>query len=274
MTRFIAVFAALVSFSLPSLSADLDAVLDARPDKLKARDIYRHPKETLEFFGIEEGMTIIDVLPGEWYGRILAPLIGPEGTYIGSRYSVARYKKMLGDRYTSEWIAKENTFPQRWDDMVADYAEAAPKTGFMRTLEAPVDMFGTVDAYLFFRALHHINKFDSADLDAAAEEAFNLLKAGGIVGVVQHRAKEDRDDEWARGFNGYVKQSRVVEAFTKAGFVLEGALEINANPKDQATTGDYVWRLPPSLSGDDATRDARAAIGESDRMTLKFRKPE
>ena len=127
----------------------------------------------------------------------------------------------------------------------------------------------TADAWLFIRALHHTNRFDSKYLDMSAADAFRVLKSGGLAGVVQHRAPEDADDVWADGSKGYLKQSRVIQAFKKAGFVLENASEINANRKDQPTESDFVWRLLPS-NKDDATAQA---IGESDRMTLVFRKP-
>lgn len=249
--------------------ARLEQALADRPEALKARDQYRHPKETLTFFGIEPGMTVIDVLPGEWYGRILTNYLGSEGRYIGAEYSLDLKRRIYGERYErrrEEFESWEETFPAK----AVQWAENPPEIMTMRVGAAPAELEGAVDAYLFFRALHHLNRFDPAMLDAAAAEAFALVKPGGIVGVVQHRAPEDASDEWASGDNGYIKQSRVIEAFTGAGFTLEAASEINANPKDQPTEEDYVWRLPPSRSATDEMK----AIGESDRMTLKFRKPE
>lgn len=270
MTKLFAVLATtLTLFSLSAEAADLDSVLAARSDTLKARDQYRHPKETLEFFEIKPGMTVADTLPGDWYGSILAPYLGSDGTYVGAMYSVEHYKKMWGERFTGARKERLTNFEDRWPGMVAGWAAAAPTTASFRIWEASEDLYGTLDAYLMVRAAHHLNKYDAAQLDAAAAEAFKLLKTDGIMGVVQHRAREDRDEEWAKGFNGYLKQSRVIEAFTNAGFVLEAASEINANPKDEANTGDRVWRLKPT----GGKTPELAAIGESDRMTLKFRKP-
>ena len=268
------VTALLVLIAAPAAMADtLDTVLAARPDADKARDQYRHPKETLTFFGITPGMTVIDVLPGDWYGRILAPYLGADGTYIGSAYPNERYKRIFGaERYESRRERIES-FETRFPDSVAGYTDTPPATATFRTWNAPEDMHGTVDAYLIIRALHHMNRYGPADMDAAAAEAFKLVKPDGIVGIVQHRAPEGAGDDWAIGSNGYLKQSRVVAAFTGAGFVLEASSDINANPKDQPGEGDFVWRLPPSLAKGETDRAAYQAIGESDRMTLKFRKP-
>lgn len=274
MKRFFFALTASLMLWAPQAGAhaadtDLNAILADRPDAQKARDQYRHPKETIEFFGIKEGMTIIDVLPGAWYGSILAPLIGNEGTYIGSVYSENHYKKMSGDSYTPPATDRATAFASRLES----WSAASPAADFFQTFEAPERLYGTVDVYLFLRALHHLNKLDSKDLDAAAVEAFKLVKHGGVVGVVQHRAPETASKDWAKGFNGYIKESRVIDAFTKAGFVLEAKSEINANPKDQPQEGDYVWRLPPALNAPEEKKADYLAIGESDRMTLKFRKP-
>lgn len=252
----------------------LGDILADRPDTDKARDQYRHPKETLTLFGIKPGMTVVDALPGSFYGRILAPLVGDEGTYIGTAYPFAHYEKMFpGERMTEARKKRYNNYETNFPADVETWSAASPNTGFFRTWNAPAEMNGTVDAYLLFRALHHMNKFDGEQLDAAAVEAFRIVKPGGIVGIVQHRAPEDSDDEWARGFNGYLKQSRVIAAFKGAGFILDEASEINANRKDQPTAEDYVWRLPPTLATSDENKETNRAIGESDRMTLKFRKP-
>ena len=126
---------------------------------------------------------------------------------------------------------------------------------------------------LFVRALHNLSRFsDTGVLDEAIAAAHTLLKPGGVVGVVQHRAPENAPDEWATGRAGYLKPSAVIAMFTKAGFTLDGSSEINANAKDQPTSKDVVWRLPPSYALGPDTRDAMDSIGESDRMTLRFRK--
>ncbi len=142
----------------------------------------------------------------------------------------------------------------------------------------PAELEGKVDAFLLFRAMHHLNKYeDVAETRTKAfADIYKSLKSGGVVGIVQHRAPEGSSDDWAKGFNGYVKQSVIIDAMKKAGFEFVGASEVNANPKDMPVEGDFVWRLLPRLAGSEEGSDKRAAIkqiGESDRMTLKFKKP-
>lgn len=265
--------AALLMMHLPIASADghgrLAKILDARSVEAKARDQFRHPKETLELFGIKEGMTVMDALPGSWYGDIIAPLVGSEGKYIGIRYG----KWRLGFRYPNEveerW-EKAQAFLTDWPAAAQKYGggKNSPETAAYFFPGMPDSLDGTVDVALFIRALHHTNRYETKYLDMTAADAFRVLKSGGIAGVVQHRAPEDADDTWANGSAGYLKQSRVIEAFKNAGFVLDNASEINANRKDQPVTGDIVWRLAP------ANKDPKALeMGESDRMTLVFRKP-
>ncbi len=264
----VALTAAIAS---PVFAADkLSDVIAARSDEEKARDQFRHPEETLRLFGIEEGMTVIDSLPGSWYGNILAPLLGPEGKYIGVSYGKWFFEGRFGDEADERFEGAKSRAAE-WPAKAAAYGSGdgnAPAEAYMFP-GLPAELDGTVDAWLFFRALHHTNRYDPKHLDETAADAYRVLKSGGVAGVVQHRAKEDRDDAWANGSNGYLKQSRVVAAFTNAGFVLEKTSEINANPKDQADVGDIVWRLPPATKDNPDT----LAIGESDRMTLVFRKP-
>jgi predicted methyltransferase len=142
----------------------------------------------------------------------------------------------------------------------------------------PDDMAGKVDVVLVVRALHHFTRLEPTGgyMSKALADIKKLLKPGGIVGVEQHRAPESSPDAWAKGESGYVKQSAVVAAFTAAGFELVEASEINANPKDKPTDKDVVWRLPPTLAtskDNPALKAEMEAIGETDRMTLKFRKP-
>lgn len=128
---------------------------------------------------------------------------------------------------------------------------------------------------MFIRALHNLARFnnDIGSLDNALAASYKVLKPGGIVGVVQHQAREDRSDEWAAGSAGYLKKSFLIERMEKAGFEFVEESDINANELDQAKEGDIVWRLAPSLRGSAETMEARKAIGESNRMTLKFKKP-
>ncbi len=265
---------ALLLAAMPMAYADnhgrLLEVLEARSDDAKARDQYRRPEQTLQLFGIEPGMTVIDALPGSWYGNIIAPLLGEEGRYIGVRYGEWFFQNRFGDEYEARWESAQS-FLTEWPEQAKKYGGGAdvPATEAYFFPGLPRKLNRKVDAVLFFRALHHTNRYETKYLDMTAEDAFRVLKRGGIVGIVQHRAPEDADDDWAKGGNGYIKQSRVIEAFKAAGFELDNASEINANRKDQPVKGDMVWRLPPSTRDNPETM----AIGESDRMTLVFRKP-
>ncbi len=258
--------------------AKLATVLEAQPDAVKARYQYRHPMETLEFLGIKPGMTVADTLPGSYYGNIFLPYLGDDGKLIGVSYSIAHRELDYADN--AERMAGFRAWPQKY---VADAEtwRGEGKTEIDAFLFGAMDddIKGTVDAFLLFRAMHHLNKYEdraNTRSDAFAD-IYAALKPGGIVGIVQHRAPADSDDEWAKGFNGYIKQAPLIANMEAAGFEFVGASEVNANPKDQPVSGDYVWRLPPSLatSRDDPEKRAEMqAIGESDRMTLKFRKPE
>lgn len=263
--------------SSASPSDRLDAVLAAQSEETKARYAHRHPKETIEFFGIEPGMTVVDTLPGDvWYTGILLDYLGPEGKVIAADYGKEMWTK-FGDyspdpaekaKWASDFVAKMEA--KRGED---DAAIEAVHYG-----EIPDELAGTADVVLVIRAVHHFMRLedDGQYMTQALADIDKLLKPGGIVGVVAHRAPEDSSDEWAKGDAGYVKQSAVVAAFEKAGFEFVEASEINANPKDQPTEEEVVWRLPPTLATSRDNPELKAqmeAVGESDRMTLKFRKP-
>jgi predicted methyltransferase len=143
----------------------------------------------------------------------------------------------------------------------------------------PESMKGQADAVLFIRALHNLARFEGQGgfLTAALQDAWDALKPGGILGVVQHRAPDDMTDEWASGEHGYLKQDWLTRRLEQAGFEFVGSSDVNRNGNDQPGPDDVVWRLPPTLMTSREDPDLRArmeAIGESDRMTLKFRKPE
>lgn len=258
-------------------SERLDAVLAAQPEADRARYAHRHPKETLEFFGIEPGMTVVDTLPGDvWYAGILIGYLGADGKLIGADYSPQMWT--LFGEYSPDPKEKA-TWPADFTARMQarrgadDAAVAAVQFGAV-----PADLAGTVDAVLLVRAIHHFMRLEGQGgyLTQALADIDTMLKPGGIVGVVAHRAPESSSDAWALGEAGYVKQSAVVAAFRKAGFELVEASEINANPQDRPTEKDFVWRLPPALATSENDPELRAkmqAIGESDRMTLKFRKP-
>ncbi|MCG8414203.1 MAG: methyltransferase [Pseudomonadales bacterium] len=251
----------------PSLE---DAINHERREGNRARDEWRHPQETLSFFGIEPDMTIAEVLPGNggWYSQILTPLTAERGRMIGLTYPDSLFSQMFGtwDAAAVERIGADISQMGRYLS-VAGVESSQPTVGY--TIDnIPSSMDGEADAVLFFRAMHHLFRFEEPIIDTAMAEVYDLLAPGGVAGVVQHRAPEDADPDFANGNNGYLKQSDVVAAFERAGFVLEASSEINANPNDAAD--NMVWRLPPTTTDNPATQ----AIGESDRMTLRFRKPE
>ena len=246
-----------------------DVVAHERRDENRARDEWRHPMDTLSFFGIEPDMTIVEVLPGNggWYTQILNPFTADQGRMIGVTYPESLWVQMFSTWNEDSHERFGADISQMGRYMSVEGIETAqPIIGYAID-NIPDEENGQADAILFFRAMHHLFRFEEPLVDSALTEMFDLLAPGGVVGVVQHRAPEDADAEFVTGNNGYLKQSDVVAAFERAGFVLEEANEINANPNDPVD--GFVWRLPPSTTDNPDTQ----AIGESDRMTLRFRKP-
>ncbi len=274
----------VMSVSAPEVApldhhADLDTILEAQPDANKARYKDRHPKETIEFFGIKPGMTVVDTLPGGgYYSRILLPYLGSEGQVIGADYAVDMWK-LFGGFANEQFLENKKTWPTTWTETAtgwrgdSDAGVSAFALGSM-----PDELAGTVDVFMFVRALHHLNRFEEEGeyFTKALKDVKKALKSGGIVGIVQHSSPEGNDDKWAEGDNGYLKQSQVITFMEAEGFEFVGSSDINANPKDIPTNEDFVWRLPPSYGtsrNDEELRAKMEAIGESNRMTLKFRKP-
>jgi predicted methyltransferase len=274
----------LVLFSAGnSLLADVDserlaAVLAAQPEEVQARYQYRHPQETLEFFGIAPGMTVVEALPGGgWYSKILLPYLGQDGELIGADYSREMFP--LFGFFSDEQLKAKETWLEDW---VAEATEWKGEDGARISAfvfgSMPDEMKGQADAVLFIRALHNLARFEGegAFLAAALKNAYDVLKPGGIVGVVQHQARDNMSDEWASGRNGYLKNEFLVSRMEAAGFEFVADSAINANEKDQPTESDIVWRLPPSLATSRENPELKAemvALGESNRTTLKFRKP-
>ncbi len=262
----------------------LGEVLEAQPEEVRARYDDRHPRETLEFFGIEPGMTVVEGLPGGgWYTRILVPYLGSDGHLIGANYAMDMWPhfRFGTEEFVEQMQQWSETFPEEAQGWCQDDC-ARVSTFYMGSM--PDKLAETADVVLYVRLLHNLTRFQNAGiddfLDEALADAFAVLKPGGIFGVVQHEAREDMPDEWADGNAGYLKRSFVVEQAEAAGFELVDESDINANPNDRPTTDEVVWRLPPSLRVPEDAENAEAlgakyeAIGESHRMTLKFRKPE
>jgi predicted methyltransferase len=255
----------------------LAEVLAAQPDEVQARYQYRHPAETLEFFGIEPGMTVVDTLPGDgWYTKILLPYLGKDGAVIGADYAEGLWRAIGYD--SDEFLATRKTWISDWTaDAESWRTDGSASVDAFVLGSLPAAMHGTADVVLFVRALHNMAypTPDARHLAEAIKNSYDILKPGGIVGIVQHEARENMPDDWADGENGYLKKSYVIEMMEDAGFELAGETAINANDRDVPTTDEHVWRLPPSNDGADTPEQKAqaAAIGESNRMTLKFRKP-
>ncbi len=256
----------------------LAAVLAAQPEETKARYAYRHPRETLEFFGVKPGMTVVEGLPGRgWYSKILLPYLGPEGRLIGANYAMDMWPNFAFAN--EEFLKTQATWVTDWPAGAEEWrgsdgaSVAAFNFGAM-----PESMAGTADAVLLVRALHNAVRFASVR-DFAGEmlsDAYTVLKPGGILGIVQHHARDDMSDEFADGNHGYLKKDFVIALAENAGFEFVAESDINANPLDRPSEDDVVWRLPPSLGTSRDNPELRAeleAVGESNRMTLKFVKP-
>jgi predicted methyltransferase len=253
----------------------LNAVLASRSDEDKVRDDARQPLETLTFFQIKPGMTIAEALPGGgWYTRILANYLGQDGTLYGVNYPDSLWPMLS---YASpEWIAERIAATQNFTAKVATFTDNGITAQGFTFDTVPPEVEGTVDRVLLIRALHNLNRFQqkAGTRSQALAATHAMLKQDGLVGVVQHRAPATASKEWADGNKGYLNEVAVIAMFAEAGFALVAQSEINANPMDQPSGEDSVWRLSPSLRGsnDDEQRDVMVAIGESDRMTLLFRK--
>lgn len=279
MSKELCLLVAAVLLPFAAASADpLDDVLAAQADAVKARYDARHPAETLRFFGIEPGMTVIEAFPGGgWYSNILSAYLGNDGRLIGADYAVDMYPKF--NFYDDAFLEAKHTWAETWPTEVrAWHGDAGAAVDAFHFGSMPESLAGKADAVLLIRAMHNLARFrEDGYLAAALADIRRALKPGGIVGVVQHRAPDGNSDTWANGSNGYLKKQFVIDTLTGAGFELVGESDINANPADKPSEDEFVWRLPPSFYGfgDDAALKAKyAEIGESNRMTLLFRKPE
>ncbi|HZG09019.1 MAG TPA: methyltransferase [Allosphingosinicella sp.] len=222
------------------------------------RDRYRHPRETLGFFGVEPDDTVVEVWPGGgWYAEILAPLLGESGTY----YAAANGNGLNGIKGL---MAKD----------AARYGKARLASFPMGRPNAnePAVPAGSADVVLTFRNVHNWMMGEQPFADEAFRQMFAMLKPGGTLGVVEHRLPESADAAREKT-SGYVKTSTVRRLAEQAGFRFVAASEVNANPRDTADHANGVWALPPTYRGGAADRARFEAIGESDRMTLKFIKP-
>jgi predicted methyltransferase len=228
-----------------------------------ARDRYRHPGPTLAFFGIEPSDTVVEITPGNgWYSEILAPYLAKDGRYIAAVVDPAAEPEGKRDYPTRARAALEKKYaaePQQYGKTaIVAYASSAPVLGPKNS----------ADALLTFRNVHNWRMAGTAETMFKA--FFDVLKPGGTLGVVEHRANLDVADD---DKSGYVSEQQVQALAEAAGFKLAGKSEVNANPRDTKDYPGGVWTLPPS-NRHEAVDDAKyQGIGESDRMTLKFVKP-
>jgi len=247
----------------PAITAAVQAAVDGKgrtPDNVK-RDAYRHPAQTLSFFGVEPGKTVVEITPGGgWYSEILAPLLRDNGTYVAAvvdPMAVAEGKARDYQQRGRDGLEKKFAgTPALYDKAkIVGYDPKAPKFG----------PDNSADVVLTFRNVHNWRSANQAE--GMFKGFYSVLKPGGVLGVVEHRAKADvpADDK-----SGYVGQAQVIAMAEAAGFKLAGSSEINANPRDTKDHPNGVWTLPP-VNNHDAADDAKyKAIGESDRMTLRF----
>jgi predicted methyltransferase len=278
--KYVAVRSALVSFCIlasalavaatsqaasgaaqPVDPALAKAVADAhRNPKFVARDRFRHPAEELAFFGLKPNMTVVEIWPGGGYWtEILGPYLKSSGHYYAA--VPVRGESQEEDKTTAEWRARVESQKDRYGTITVTglgrgHYEVAPP--------------GSADLIVTFRNFH--NWMDGGYADEALKGMYTALKPGGILGIEDHRGRDDQPQD-PKAKSGYVRQDYTIERARKAGFELVGASEINANPTDTKDYPEGVWTLPPTLALGDKDREKYLAIGESDRYVLKFRKP-
>jgi predicted methyltransferase len=242
----------------PALSAAVAS--PARPPAAVARDPARHPIEELTFFGLKPKMTVVELWPGGGYWTdILGPYLA-----AGGHYYIA---------LPPPGNAEEDASVKRFRDRIA--AEGA-RLGTLHETTLGAGHFdiappGSADLVLTFRNLH--NWMSDGYAEDALAACFKALKPGGILGIEEHRGRDDKPQD-PKAENGYVRQDYTLALAKKAGFVFVGASEVNANPRDTKDWVDGVWTLPPTLSQGDKDRARYVAIGEADNFVLKFRKPK
>lgn len=230
-----------------------------RTEAERARDKYRHPLETLSFFGLRDDMTVIELFPSQgWFTAILGPVLAEHGKLIVTANEP-------GPNPNTEGMRNQKALTKRFGEHPEAFGKVESK---LQHRGGPFDFGpeGSADMILTFRNLHNFNGEPAKALLAAIHKT---LKHGGVLGLTDHRAKPGADPQVAAK-SGYLPEAYVIRMVETAGFKLAGKSEINANPKDTKDYAKGVWTLPPTLTLGDVDRDKYVAIGESDRMTLKF----
>lgn len=227
------------------------------------RDPYRHPNSTLDFFEISDSQTVVEIWPGGgWYAEILAPYLSENGQYYAAHFpkdsNIGFFSRMRA-KFDKSLIERSNVYKN------------TITTSFQPPLSVEIAPASSADSVLTFRNVHNWMRNDGEQ--AAFDSFYKALKPGGLLGVVEHRAPQSFNIKEMID-SGYVSEEYVKKLASKSGFVFEASSEINANAKDSKSHPKGVWTLPPSLRLGDRDKNKYLAIGESDRMTLKFRKPK
>jgi len=245
-------------------AAALQAIIAGahRSEADKARDQYRHPLETLTWFGIKDNMKVVEIWPaGGWYTDILAPFLKERGVYYGANFgadSESEGRRAMAAKFQEKLKANPDLF------------SAVKVTELDPPAKTDIAPEGSADMVLTFRNIHNWMANDQAE--TVFKAMYKALKPGGILGVVEHRGNPAVSQD-PKAASGYVREDVVIKLAEGAGFKLAGKSEINANPKDTKDYPQGVWTLPPVLRLKDVDKEKYLAIGESDRMTLKFVKP-
>ena len=245
---------------------DLTAALAAahRTPAFVARDGWRHPYETLTFFGLQPGMTVVEISPsGGWYTEILAPYLRQRGQLIlaaDDPASIHSFYRRSADRLRAKLDARPDLYSK------------VQVTVFEPPQQLQLAPPGSADRVLTFRNVHNWAAEGEATVRAVFKAAFDSLKPGGVLGVVDHRLPADRVQD-AKASTGYVQVAYVQRLAESVGFKLDAVSDVNANPRDTADHPGGVWALPPTFANKAADRARYQAIGESDRFTLRFVKP-
>jgi predicted methyltransferase len=244
----------------------LDAAISGaqRGDKARQRDIYRHPQETLQFFELAPSQSVLEIAPGGgWYTEILAPYLHDHGKLYEAQYDGPHGSPSTeAQAGRAAFTRKLAATPTVYGNVVVGTLHAGQFSGF------PAD--ASVDRVLTFRNIH--NWIKDGEIDANLRAFYAVLKPGGMLGVEEHRAAPGTSLQQTI-VSGYVTEDYVIAHARAAGFELLGRSEVNGNPRDTKNYPNGVWSLPPSYEGGDVDRAKYAAIGESDRMTLRFVKP-
>ena len=252
------IFTFLLLFSFNSVAHDLKAAIDSddRTPKNKLRDKYRNPYETITFFGIKSNMTVVELSPGGgWYTEIFANYLHEPGNLIAAHFdsdSDREYFKRGRANFEKKMQSSSMYNNVSIVDLSSNFASQS-----------------SVDAVVTFRNLHN---WIGPQMDTIFKNSYKVLKPGGIFGIVEHRANPGTSLDLMKK-SGYVTESYAIAIAEKHGFVLVDKSEINANPKDLKNYERGVWTLPPSLRLKDKDKEKYLEIGESDRMTLLFKKP-